>query len=561
MSLPVRCFGRAIVPTVSLLMPLGALHAATPPQPPESATLAHIPALTGIVLLGDHKQFDPRGVGTTPPGGVDATRVSAIPAADARRVIGPLLGKPLDGAGLLAIRKALQDYFIAIHRPFVSVIVPAQVVDSGVAQVIVLVSRLEHVGVTGNRWFDSGQYTGALHVRPGEPIDGALLDSDLDWINRNPYRHATVVAKPGEDVSTTDLEIRTDERFPASITGGVSNTGTQSTSLYRINTGIDWGNALWRGDDLNFNVTMSPDAYLLRQFALAYTAELPWRDTLTVSGDIATSHSSSGAVVGNAGLNSGASLRYQMNLAAPAWLKQHLTAGYDFKSTNNNLLFGGASVFNTTSEVDQFILGYGGVATDASGRTSIDVNLFLSPGGLTPNNTTATFNAQQPGATASYVYVHLAAERVTRLPDGFSWDVRGVAQFSNAILLPSEQMIFGGYASVRGFAEQGAIRDNGVLLENELRLPSIGSLWPKGTSAVRFTDQLTPFVFIDYGVGWNHRDTTAASSWLALGSVGPGLTWQIQRYLSARFTWGIPLTRHGDVGPLLAPQFGLQLTL
>jgi hypothetical protein len=50
-------------------------------------------------------------------------------------------------------------------------------------------------------------------------------------------------------------------------------------------------------------------------------------------------------LVGAAGPNSGASLRYQMNLAGLAWLKQQLTAGYDFKSTNNNLLFGGASIF------------------------------------------------------------------------------------------------------------------------------------------------------------------------------------------------------------------------
>ena len=77
----------------------------------------------------------------------------------------------------------------------------------------------------------------------------------------------------------------------------------------------------------------------------------------------------------------------------------------------------------------------------------------------------------------------------------------------------------------------------------------------------RYTDELVPFLFVDYGAGWNHRDVDGSSSWLMLSSIGPGVSWQIQRYLSARFTWGIPLQRQGGVGPLLGPQFGVQLTL
>jgi hemolysin activation/secretion protein len=122
-------------------------------------------------------------------------------------------------------------------------------------------------------------------------------------------------------------------------------------------------------------------------------------------------------------------------------------------------------------------------------------------------------------------------------------------------------MIFGGYASVRGFVEQGATRDDGILLENELRLPPLGSMLPKDSPAVTYTQQFVPFVFVDYGAGRNHRDENGVSSWLTLGSAGPGVTWQIQRNLSARFTWGIPLERRGGIGPLLGPQFGIQLTL
>lgn len=553
-----RIVRATVVALAALCVPLAPSQAAPPPA---SAQPLQVPTLAGIVLLNSGHELNRNGIATPPRGGVDASRVTAIPAAAAQQAIRPFLGKPINGQMVVALRQALQDYFIGIHEPFVGVIVPPQVVDTGVLQVVVLVSRVGKVTVTGNKWFDAGQYTGALHARPGQPINGAQLDADMDWINQNQYRHAEVVAQPGTEVGTTDLQIRARDQFPLSITAGGSNTGTESTSLYRLNTGLDWGNAFWRGDDLNFNVSMSPDAHLVRQYALAYTANLPWHDTLTLSGDLAISHPKSGAVFGTEGRNSGVSLRYQANLPSLAWLKQHLTFGYDYKSSNSNLLFGGNSVFDTTSEIDQFVIGYGGLETDKHGSTSLDANLYISPGGITPDNTTAAFAAQQPGATANYAYANLAVERVTQLPAGFSWDIRGTLQLSDANLLPSEQMVFGGYASVRGFVEQGATRDNGVLLENELRLPPVGSLVKHNPRLARLTDGLVPFLFVDYGAGWNHDDLGGASSWLALSSIGPGVSWQIGRYVSLRFTYGIPLQRQGAVGPLLGPQFGVQITL
>jgi len=48
-------------------------------------------------------------------------------------------------------------------------------------------------------------------------------------------------------------------------------------------------------------------------------------------------------------------------------------------------------------------------------------------------------------------------------------------------------------------------------------------------------------------------------SWLELISIGPGVTWQFARYGALRFTWGSALVRRGQTGPLLGPQFGVQI--
>jgi hemolysin activation/secretion protein len=538
-----------------LLWAIGCVLAAALTLPALAAPLP----LRSIVVLNQPSEAQRAGWMHAAPG-IDAARISRLNTPAGRALLVKFLGHTIDRALLHSIRNALEAYYKSIHYPFVSVDIPAQDATNGTLQVVVIEARLGKVSVAGNKWFGTGQYIDALHVHPGMTIDEQQLNDDINWLNRNQYREATIVAPRGPTIGTTNLIVRTTEKFPFTVTGGVSNTGTQATSLYRLNTGFDWGNAFWRGDDLNFNFSMSPDAYLLRQYSLSYTSYLPWHDIFSIQGSLFTSHPPSGSLFGSTGLTGIVSLRYTHMLPGLGSYTHDVILGYDFKSTNNNLLFGGFSVFNTTSEIDQFTLGYGGQIPDRFGSTSFELDLVGSPGNLTPDNTNAAFNAQQGGATANYAYAHLIAERLTNLPRGFTWDLRGTAQLSDATLLPSEQVIFGGYASVRGFEEQGATRDNGVLVENELRLPPIHTGLPAMLGAKGVTDQLVPFLFLDFGAGWNHQEFDGEASWIELSSVGPGVRWQISRYLTSRFVWGIPLQRYGQAGPLLGPQFAVQAT-
>jgi hemolysin activation/secretion protein len=112
--------------------------------------------------------------------------------------------------------------------------------------------------------------------------------------------------------------------------------------------------------------------------------------------------------------------------------------------------------------------------------------------------------------------------------------------------------------SVRGFVEQGVLRDNGLLLRNELR----GT--PMATGMGRLVgageDTMVPFLFMDAGVGRNHHDIPGTrDSWVTVVTAGPGLTWRISESTALRFTWGFPLVRSGQTGPLLGPQFGTQV--
>jgi len=249
-------------------------------------------------------------------------------------------------------------------------------------------------------------------------------------------------------------------------------------------------------------------------------------------------------------------LRYTTWFPRQAGFSQHLDVGGDFKTTNSNVLSGGTQVFRASADIDQGVIAYTLQANDRLGSTSLVVTLAASPGSLSSGNTASAFAAQQPGAMPNYFYGRAAVERVTSLVAGAAWDVRLTMQVSNANLLPSEQLMFAGVQSIRGFVEQGAQRDEGVVVQNELRGPPIQNAFGGITA-----EGPVPFVFLDQVIGRNHRDVAGyRASWLELVSIGPGLSWQLSSAASFRFTWGVPLIRNGHAGPLLGPQFGTQIS-
>ncbi|MEL6165192.1 MAG: ShlB/FhaC/HecB family hemolysin secretion/activation protein, partial [Cyanobacteria bacterium J06628_3] len=108
----------------------------------------------------------------------------------------------------------------------------------------------------------------------------------------------------------------------------------------------------------------------------------------------------------------------------------------------------------------------------------------------------------------------------------FSTDI----QLANEPLLPTEQLGFGGFDSIRGYRQDSLLTDNGVISSIEFRYP----VWSKSKTVLL----LIPFVNV--GTGWNSNSTQDLDV-DTLVSVGLGLQLIQSPNFRARLDWGIPL--------------------
>jgi len=407
-------------------------------------------------------------------------------------------------------------------------------------QVVVVISRVEKVDATGAHYFSNQFLRAQLRLRPEEPISGSQINSDLNWINRNPFYQSDILMAPGDAPGTTDLLLRTQDRFPLRVYAGFEDSGNQYTGEDRILTGFNYGNLFGVGQQLSYQFTSGEDVNKFTAHSGTYIIPLPWRHLLTFFGSYANSSANLGPDLSSGGVNWQVSGRYEIPLPGTEHFTESVTGGFDFKRSNNDLIFGVVSVSNVYTDVDQFVLSYQASYLDDYGSSSASATGFWSPGGLSNNDDNADYMATRGGAHANYAYGQFTLNRVTRLPLDFSWTVRGEVQESDANLLPSEQLGLGGYETVRGYDEREVNGDNGFLVSTELATPPVSLAQIFGLQKIK--DQLQFLGFVDYGGTSLHHVTPAdVNPNNNLLGVGPGMRYVITPYLSLRFDYGFQL--------------------
>jgi hemolysin activation/secretion protein len=464
-----------------------------------------------------------------------------------RSLVSPYLGRPLTRGKLSDLVTSIILYYRDHDHPVVDVIVPAQDITHGVLQLVLLEGKVGQVVVRGNRWFSSSEIADGVHLQPGDSISASALREDIDNLNQNPFRTTDVVYTPGEKIGDTNLVLQTKDRFPLRVYAGYEDSGDRETGFDRYLAGFNYGDLFGLGQQLNYQYTTSGNGDSLRAHAGSYLVPLPWGHTLTFFGSYVDTKGQIPPVIGLQGRSYQVSGRYTVPL--PSFqigrvnLREDVSAGFDYKYNKNSLEFGNAPAAGTLYAVDQFVLTYEMTLVDPFGQTTANEQLYISPGHWSGANNDAAFAGAHTGAVSDYVYNTLVLERLTKLPADWALVLRGTLQTSNANLAPSEQLGLGGYDSVRGYDEREVNTDDGYIFTTELRTPSLslGAIFHHP----EIRDQLQFLGFWDYGAGSNHAPLPGEPREIPLSSLGVGVRYAINTYLSVRYDYGFQLLRTG----------------
>lgn len=457
----------------------------------------------------------------------------------------PFLGQCMTQNTLDQIKSIVAGEYKRNNRPVVAVFFPEQDLCQGILDVEVLEGKIGSVQAVGNRFTSPKRLLNQVGLESGDPIDADALFTRLAWWNRTPFRYTEAVLAQGSQSGTTNLELVTKDRFGLRPYVGADNTGNDETGIARIFAGVQTANLLSFDQQLTYQFTTALDRRKFYAHSGNYLLPLAWRHQFQVFGGYSKIHAKSFSTgIDSSGNSIQASGRYEIPFNPIYGSFLHwIRIGYDYKRTNNNLLFGGDTIASASPAINQFMVGYYMDLKGTKYLFSSNIEIVFSPANLTGNQNNTDFQLLRPLAKSKYVYGRVRASHTQFLHYDWSIAASGALQLSNQNLLPSEQFGLGGYETVRGYEEREVNGDNASLLSVEFRAPPVRPMQWALNKKIR--DEWMFYGFIDFGYAWEHKSVPGSENTFWLLGVGPGMRYSLGTYVDLRADFGFPLHSTG----------------
>ncbi len=226
--------------------------------------------------------------------------------------------------------------------------------------------------------------------------------------------------------------------------------------------------------------------------------------------------------------------RWYRELQPNCGYEHSITAGFDFKRVLGTVdfIFPGVTL-GSDFDIFQLLLGYSGHKEDCYGSWRVGVDGYWSPGGFTGQNDNVDFQGTRPDADEHYAYARSFFERRLWMPYETEFVVRATGQLAEGNLMPTEQLGFGGYNSVRGYDQYAAVGDSGYFVNFEWWSPKVyvGQCNCK-------QGELRGLVFFDTGNAQNHTLQVGEDGNIITRSVGVGFRYDLDPHIQVRFDYG-----------------------
>lgn len=518
-------------------------------NPVEGSTEELVAALKGVMII-DHesrvqdpiKPFD--GVKIDPGADLTVAREKAF-----KQLVQQHLGQPISIRSLNEMARNIVLLYRDYKQPVVDVSMPpGQDITDGIVQVVITESRIGDVKFRGNCYFDDCLLEKQGWLRTGQRIFEPCLQQELIWYNQNPFRDVGVKLEPGSEAGTTDIVYEVQDERPLRAYVGYEDSGTRATGLERINTGFIWGNAFGKDAQLSYQYTTDADlAGRIKVHSFVYQQPIfENRDTFMLFGswadiDTLVDTPFADTHIASTGSSWQLSGRYRHTLHQTSCQVDQLQFGFDTKGSNNFADFNGANLSGTNVHIVQFTAGFTSQQNYDDGRTLYSIDVFASPGNMLKNNKDNNFKLVRNHSDSTYAYARGYIERMYDLDCQNDFVVRLTGQVASGELLPTEQLGFGGFNTIRGYDMRSFNGDNGYILNLEYRSkPVHGCFNGKDTS-------LTVYSFGDMGQQHNWQSSPVHDEFNLLASVGVGARYLIDPNCTIRFDYGFPITQRNAV--------------
>lgn len=458
------------------------------------------------------------------------------------QAVASTIDQPVSLQSLERLSTKLETAFRSSRRTFVKVFFPPQEITSGVIAIVICPARVGSIMVVGKPSFGTKFSANAFRTEPGTELSSDVVMEDLDWINLNPLRRASISYRNGISPDAIDLKLRLHADKPWRAYAGVDNQLSDHLGDERVFLGFQYGDLFSLDHRLTAQWTSSLDANSMVGISGIYQVPLPIRHLIDASLGYTESESDSEGPIDQSGQFSRAALVYRVPL--PRWksISQEWRAGMEFRA--NDYLFSN----NTSQKVRFFNLEVGrkGRRNDALGYTSMDASLVYSPGqGILGSKDADYITLGADGAES--LIAKLEFERTFKLGKNATFLGRCRSQWADSSLLSSDQISAGGFGLVRGFDESIGYASTGLITTAELQSKNFRTAKFGDYQAVTFMD-----------AAFLNRDQAGDIGQLA--STGVGLRWRQAEQLSARADLAIPVDHpeQTDSDPML--HFSVSIT-
>ena len=460
---------------------------------------------------------------------------SIVHRSDIRKIVNRYLGQPISLRNINHLTRDIIKYYQQCGQPIVDVVVPEQRITGGTLQIVIVETRIGRVMIQPGSVFECQELDRWIAcTRPGDRVYESSLQSDLFWLNQNPFRRVSVDFEKGTEPGTTDVYFKSTDVTPLRGYLGADDTGVKSLNYGRVFAGVSYGNAFNRGGILGYQYTTDQEFTRLEAHSANYTQPINRDFSVNSFGSWAGVSPELGGGLNQDGESWQFGLALIHHLIRDPRHSRNLSAGVDFKSTNNNLEFAGSTVVDSNADLVQLRFGFDDlVRYDQDRYQLLRADTYVGPGGgATGAHSAAAFETIRPGTSPDYIYARATAER-TALLNG-DWLILGrvTGQVASERLLFSETLGLGGFETLRGFDERASNADHGWIANIEF-----------GPKTFRWGCEddprtLRPYTFMDLGNGYLSDPLPGEDAYTFAVSTGVGFRYAMSDRLSARLDWG-----------------------